>query len=73
MVAVLEDAVDVYRHVRVVGRRNRNLLRETESWLRSDDRSWVFSFCSICDAFELDPRVIRATLFQERLERRLAA
>src|SRR6185369_2115138 len=35
MAAVLEDAMDVYRHPSA---KRRHLLRETEEWFRSDDR-----------------------------------
>ena len=70
MAAVLEDAMDIYRHP--TGRRRR-LLRRTEAWFRSDDRSWLFSFLRICDTLGLDPHTIRATLEQERLGHMLAA
>ena len=70
MAAVLEDAVDVYRHPAYSRRR---LLRETEEWFRSDDRSWPFSFGRICDTLGLDPRAIRSLLEQERHGPMLAA
>jgi hypothetical protein len=44
MAAVLEEAMDVYRHPRAQQRR---LTRETEAWFRSDDRSWLRSFASV--------------------------
>lgn len=70
MAAVLEDAVDVYRHPRANRRR---LLRETEAWLRSDDRSCLFSFARICDTLGLDRHAIRMSLDHERREHMLAA
>ncbi len=70
MAAVLDDAMEVYRHPRANRRR---LLRDTEAWLRSDDRSWLFSFVRICETLGLDPHAIRASLEQERLGHMLAA
>ena len=70
MAAVLEDAVDVYRHPRANRHR---LVRETEAWFRSDDPRYVFSFARICKALDLDPRAIRAALEQERPGHMLAA
>jgi len=70
MAAVLQDAIDVYRHP---GAKRRHLLRETEAWLRSDDRSWLLSFGHICETLGLDPNSIRTALEQERLGHMLAA
>ena len=64
MAAVLDDAIDVYRHPRA----NRGRLRrETEAWFRSDDRSWLFSFIRVCETLGLDPHATRASLEQERM------
>lgn len=68
MAAVLEDAMDVFRHP---ARHRRRQLRETETWLRSDDRSWLFSFVRVCETLGLDPHAVRASL--ERPGHRLAA
>ena len=70
MAAVLEDAIDVYRHP---ARNRRRLVRGTEAWFRSDDRSWLFSFVRICTTLGLDPDPIRASLEAERLGPMLAA
>ena len=69
MAAVLQDAIDVYRHPQG----KRHLLRDTEAWFRSADRSWLFSFGHICDRLGLDPHAIRAALEQERLGHMRAA
>lgn len=60
MAAILEDAVAV------CGKRNapktskaRHVLRETMRWLRSNDRSWMFSFLRICETLDLDHGAIR--------------
>jgi hypothetical protein len=70
MASVLQDAIDVYRHPQT---KDRYQVRETEAWLRSDDRSWLFSFVRICETLGLDPHAMRAALEHERLGHMLAA
>jgi hypothetical protein len=70
MAAVLEDAIDVYRHPRA---NRRELTRETEAWFRSDDPTWLLSFARICQTLGLDPHAVRAPLEQERLGHMRAA
>ena len=63
MVAVLEDAVDVFR--KRAGARDRGgraLFRETEEWFESRDQSWVFAFESICAVLDLEPDSLRRGL-----------
>ena len=57
MAAILEDAVAV------CGKRNapktskaRQVLRETLRWVRSNDRTWTFSFLRICEHLDLSHR-----------------
>lgn len=59
MIALLEDAIDIC--CRPPWRRSsgRRILRETEVWIASPDRSWVFSFERICEALDLDPDSVR--------------
>src|SRR5438093_2241292 len=55
MIAVLEDAVDVYR--KQAGSRDaraQQLFRDAEEWIEDGDRSWLFSFQNICDVLGLD-------------------
>ena len=48
MIAVLEDAVDVYRkQVGATDQRAQQLFREAEEWIEGTDRSWLFSFQNI--------------------------
>jgi hypothetical protein len=67
MAAVLEDALDICRSAR---RRPvpRRLLRETEAWFESRDRSWPFSFERVCEALALSPAHVRADLVRWRME-----
>ncbi len=73
MAAILDDAVEVYRHPAVYGRHNRSLLRDTEAWFDSEERSSCFSFQYICDVLDLDAEAIRAALWRERTHRRFVA
>lgn len=63
MAAVLEDAVHVYRvHAAAASARQRCLFEEAEAWIESEDRSWIFSFESICDHLGIDPDYLRRGL-----------
>jgi hypothetical protein len=67
MAAVLEDAIDICRRAR---RRPvpRRLLRETEAWFESRDRTWPYSFERVCEALALSPVQVRADLRRWRME-----
>src|SRR5437016_14557482 len=55
MIAVLEDAVDVYR--KQAGARDaraQQLFHEAEEWIEDPDQTWLFSFQNICDVPGLD-------------------
>ena len=63
MIAVLEDAVDVYR--KQAGARDaraQQLFREAEEWIEDTDRTWLFSFQNICDVLGLDADYLRGGL-----------
>src|SRR5262249_27936229 len=63
MLAVLDDAIGIYRkYAPVRGRKRRVLVRETEEWLFSNDASWPFSFVNLCQALDLDVAWLRAQL-----------
>src|SRR6516164_3970897 len=73
MAAILEDAIAVYsKSSAPKGSKARQILRETERWLRSKDRTWTFSFLRVCEMLSLDPVAIRRTL-RERRDRQSAA
>jgi hypothetical protein len=60
MVAILEDAVDVYR--KQAGARDRKrhqLFVDAESWIESSDTTWIFSFENICDMLGIDASYLR--------------
>ena len=63
MIAVLEDAVDVYRkQMGAREARGQQLFCEAEQWIEDPDRTWLFSFQNICDVLGLDPDYLRRGL-----------
>jgi hypothetical protein len=63
MIAVLEDAIDVYRkQIGARDPRNQQLFREAEDWIEDRDRTWLFSFENICDVLDLDAEYLRRGL-----------
>jgi hypothetical protein len=62
MLAVLEDAVDMYRKHCGANGRNRQLFLDAEEWIDDDDRTWVFSFLNLCDILDLDGEYLRRGL-----------
>ncbi len=63
MIAVLEDAVDVYRKQAAAhDLRGRTMFEDAESWIEATDRTWLFSFENICDVLDLDAACIRRGL-----------
>ena len=63
MIAVLEDAVDVYR--KQAGSREargQQLFSEAEEWIEGSDRLWLFSFQNICDVLDIDADYLRRGL-----------
>ncbi len=60
MVAILEDAVDVYRkQAGARDRKRRQLFDDAEEWIESTDRSWIFSYENICDVLAIDAGYLR--------------
>jgi hypothetical protein len=67
MLAVLDDAVNIFQHqCTAVRPRGRRLFAETQRWIASDDTSWPFAFVSVCHALGLDVDCLRAGLWQWR-------
>ena len=65
MIAVLEDAVDVYR--KQAGTRDvrgNQLFLEAEEWIEDRDRTWLFSFENICDVLDIDAGYLRRGLHE---------
>jgi hypothetical protein len=67
MVAVLADAIRVYRRtMNRNDRRSRRLRREIQEWFASDDDTWPFAFVVVCQQVELEPAGLRAALLRWR-------
>jgi hypothetical protein len=63
MIAVLEDAVDVYRKQHgAQDPRGKVLFQEAEQWIENTDPTWLFSFENICHVLDLDAQYIRRGL-----------
>jgi len=63
MVAILEDAVDVYRkQAGARDRKRRQLFEDAEGWIESADKSWIFSYENICEVLGIDPTYLRKGL-----------
>ena len=76
MIAVLEDAVDVYRkQAGAQEARNQQLFREAEEWIEDRNRTWLFSFENICDVLDIDSSYVRRGLhaWKDRVRRGEAA
>ena len=73
MIAVLEDAVDVYRKQAAArDGRGEQLFREAEEWIEDTDRSWLFSFENICDVLDIDGEYLRRGLHALKASARAA-
>jgi hypothetical protein len=67
VVAVLEDAVDCFqKHIRARDDKARQLFLDAEEWIRSEDRSWPFSFENVCDLLQINPEYLRRGLIAWR-------
>ena len=63
MLAVLKDAIECierYRHD--YGARSRKTYLDALRWVRSHDRTWLFSFENVCLGLGLDPSRLRSVL-----------
>ena len=71
MWAVLEDGFDCYlRYATHPSPRLQEMFREAEEWIDSDEEEWLFSFISICQAFQIEPDYLRKGLRRRVAEQR---
>ena len=65
MVAILEDAIDVYlKHRGAILRDKRTLYLRARRWFASNDRTYVFSFLRITESLGIDPSLVRKALLK---------
>jgi hypothetical protein len=63
MIAVLEDAVNVYlKQVLATDPKARQLFVDAEEWIMADDPTWFFSSTNVCNTLDLDAGYIRTGL-----------
>jgi len=46
------------------------MFREAKEWIDSDEEEWLFSFISICQAFQIEPDYLRKGLRRRVAEQR---
>jgi len=65
MLAVLADAIECFqKYVFAEHERGKRSFQEAEDWILETNNDWLFSFCSICEALELDPDYLRQGLLR---------
>ena len=78
--AMPDVAIACYqKHGSTANKRHRQLTKEAEAWLFSDDAHWPFSFVNVCSALGIEPGYVRRDLkrwrrtsrSQDRPKRRL--
>jgi hypothetical protein len=63
MCAVIEDAVDVYlKYAAAIGRQHQELFAAAEHWIEAEDRTWLYSFETICDHLGVSAAYLRRGL-----------
>jgi hypothetical protein len=63
MWAVFEDGLDCYlRYANHSSPTMQELFCEAKAWIESEEEEWLFSFISICNAFQIDPNYLRRGL-----------
>ena len=63
MWAVFEDGLDCYlRYANHPSPTMQELFCEAQEWIESKEEEWLFSFISICNAFQIDPDYLRRGL-----------
>ena len=71
--AVLEQAIEDLGRYRSARRPDhQRIFDQTYRWLTSNDRSWPYSFTSICDLLDLPTEPLRAQLIDDRVASALA-
>lgn len=70
MLAVLEDALFCFqKNVLARTEKERALFQKAEDWIMEEDGDWLFSFDSICEVFEINPRYLRKGLLNWKWKR----
>lgn len=71
MWAVFEDGLDCFlRYANHSSPTMQELFHEAKKWIESEEEEWLFSFISICNAFQIDPDYLRRGLCRRVAELR---
>jgi len=61
--AVLREGIETYmKYATATNRRGQRLFTEVETWIFTDDPTWLCSFLSICHVLGLEPEYLRTGL-----------
>ena len=64
--AMVEQAAEDLDHYRSARRpEHQRIFDQTNRWIASNDRTWPYSFASICEALDLPHAAIRARLIED--------
>ena len=70
MLAVLEDGIRCFQeHLRNPRSNPRLLSQEAETWIKSVDYDWPFSFNNVCETLGIDPDALRSSLLNWKNQR----
>ena len=70
MLAVLEDGIRCFQeHLRNPRSNPRLLSQEAETWIKSVDYDWPFSFNNVCETLGIDPSALRSALLACKAKR----
>jgi len=71
MCAIIDDAVEAYlKHSAASQPHHRESFADAERWIETEDRTWIFSFDTICDYLGLDSDYLRRGLRAAKLRAR---
>jgi hypothetical protein len=74
LAALLQDAIDCYhKYALARDREGRELLREAEHWIMTDQDDWVFSFRNVCSVLGVDAEYVRRGVLEESARQRLGS
>ncbi len=64
--AILQQAIDDLRnHRRASKPEFRRIYAKAYRWVTSEDRSWLYSFTSICELLDVEPEMMRSRLLSD--------
>jgi hypothetical protein len=67
LAALLQDAIDCFhKHAAAQDREGKELLREAEQWIMTDEDGWVFSFRNVCSVLGVDAEYIRRAVLADK-------